>query len=147
MFYGSSENGTEQMTFCGVEDFWGNILWFLDGILLADGGEILISDQSSFNNSGTGYSNFGKMSEVGVTGYMSDADFRNETGFTPNEVKGSMSTYYGVTTTIIINTAGKILTRLVGQSYSNGTPSPFGALFQVAPTDYYPSAGGRLMYI
>lgn len=93
MFYGST-NGSEQMKFCGIEDFYGNCYYWIDGFFSDANRNMLISDQSVFNDTGTGYTNFGQSATGDINGYISDVQGGTETGFVVKATSGSASTYY-----------------------------------------------------
>ena len=67
MFYGEA-TGKQQMKFCGIEDFYGNCLYWIDGFFCDASRNILIGNQS-FNDTGNGYTNYGIGATADLTGY------------------------------------------------------------------------------
>lgn len=90
MIYGES-TGTSQVKILGIENLWGNLYQFVDGLFCDNSFDILIGD-NNFNNTGTGYTNYGKGSDVG--GFISDVQGGTETGFIIKEGDGSETTQY-----------------------------------------------------
>ena len=93
MMYGSS-SGTDHVKLFGIEDFWGNLYWLMDGYYV-DGSYNILTTTDNFNDNGSGYKNNGR---VGLTsnsgGYYSDVIGTSETGLTPKAFNGSTSTYF-----------------------------------------------------
>lgn len=89
--YGTT-SGSNQVKFLGIEDFWGNIYGWLDGVYSDSNCNILtdyrnISDGHDFQfNAGQGVNN--------ELGYISKILGNNTSGFVPAEVNGSNSTYF-----------------------------------------------------
>jgi hypothetical protein len=92
MFYGSS-NGTEQMKFLGIEDFWGNKLFWIDGIAANENWELLIGN-SNFNDSGSDYLVYQSGISADTAGYINTVQGGNDKGFVIGGNTGSSSTYY-----------------------------------------------------
>ena len=92
MFYGSS-NGAEQMKFLGIEDFWGNKLFWIDGIATNASWELLIGN-SNFNDSGSDYLVYQSGISADTAGYINTVQGGNDRGFIINGSTGSSSTYY-----------------------------------------------------
>ena len=92
MFYGSTLD--EQMKFLGMEDYWGNKRWWIDGCFYNANRDMLIG-LSNFNDTGNGYTNYGYSgftSDVG--GFIDEVQGSNNTGFIPKKLGGSSTTYY-----------------------------------------------------
>lgn len=93
MFYGET-TGKLQNKFCGIEDFWGNANYWIDGIFSDASRNILIGTEG-FNNTGSGYSNYGQGATADITGYISDVQGGTETGFIVKApAVGAATTYY-----------------------------------------------------
>lgn len=92
LFYGET-TGKVQMKFCGVEDFYGNLLYWLDGIVTDASRNILLANQN-FNDTGSGYANYGQGATADIGGYISGVQGGTETGFIAKAVSGSETTYY-----------------------------------------------------
>lgn len=92
MNYGSSNN-MEQMKFLGIEDFWGNLYQWVDGLVTSSDYHALVATDS-FNDTGDGYTDLGALSTVSIYGYMKAPQGTNETGFIISEKGASSSTYF-----------------------------------------------------
>lgn len=94
MNYGTTGASTANDTvkFLGMEDFWGNLLQWVDGYVSTDT-SVLIAD-GNFNDSGNGYSEHVIPNFPDTDGDLSGVTGDNITGFTPTEFDGSDSTYF-----------------------------------------------------
>ena len=90
MFYGT--DSIEQMKFLGIEDFWGNKSWWIDGCYY-DNRNIYIG-MGSFNDTGVGYSNEGQYADSDLDGYIRSVKGGNKTAFIPTITDASSSTYF-----------------------------------------------------
>ena len=81
------------MKFCGVEDFYGNMFYWIDGIFSDSSRNMLINNQS-LNDTGSGYTNYGQASTADLGGYINSVQGGTETGFIPKATTGSATTYY-----------------------------------------------------
>ena len=93
MFYGEN-TGKQQNKFCGIEDFYGNQYLFIDGMYSDASRNMMISDQSVFNDTGSGYIDYGIGAAANVNGYISSVQGGTETGFIVKTAGGSATTYY-----------------------------------------------------
>lgn len=93
MFYGEN-TGKQHIKFCGIEDFYGNLDYYIDGLFSDASMNILISNQSAFNDTGSGYTNYGQGASSAFQGYISNILGGTETGFIARSASGSASTYY-----------------------------------------------------
>jgi len=92
MYYGET-TGKLQMKFAGIEDFWGNLLWWVDG-LYSDASRNILTAFTSFNDTGSGYTNRGQGSAADMGGYMNAPQGTNTGGFIAKAVTGSATTYF-----------------------------------------------------
>ena len=92
MFYGSTID--EQMKFLGIEDYWGNKYWWIDG-LVTDSSRNLLIGKSKFNNNGNGYQSFASGVSSNTDGFIDSVQGDNDKGFIIKSGRGSGSTYYG----------------------------------------------------
>ena len=81
------------MKFCGIEDFYGNYFYWIDGFFCDASRNILIANQN-FNDTGSGYTNYGQGAAVNLGGYIGDIQGGTETGFVIKGTTGSTTTYY-----------------------------------------------------
>ena len=99
MDYGET-TGKLQMKLFGLEDFWGNVHEFIDGIF-SDSSRNILTATENFNDTGSGYTNQGASGFSSDTsgfietgGYMSKVQGTSEKGFVVKEQNGSETTYY-----------------------------------------------------
>ena len=93
MDYGET-TGKLQMKLFGLEDFWGNVYEFIDGIF-SDSSRNILTATENFNDTGSGYTNQGASGFSSDTGgYMSKVQGTSEKGFVLKEASGSETTYY-----------------------------------------------------
>ena len=93
MDYGTTSQ-TQQMKLFGLEDFWGNVWEFIDGIY-SDSSYNILTATENFNDTGSGYINRGSSGFSSNTGnWISDVQGTSETGFIIKGTSGSSSTYY-----------------------------------------------------
>lgn len=94
MNYGES-TGKQQMKFLGIEDFWGNLYQWVDGLYCDSSRNILITDNSVFNDNGSGYVNYGQGAGSNLSGgYIDAVQGKQSTGFIPKSIVGSNATHY-----------------------------------------------------
>ena len=92
MFFGET-TGKQQMKFLGIEDFWGNLPWWIDG-LFSDSNRNIKTAFQNFNDTGSGYTDRGQGATSDIGNYMSKPQGTSQTGFIAKEVSGSASTYF-----------------------------------------------------
>ena len=93
MDYGET-TGKLQMKLFGLEDFWGNVWEFIDGIF-SDSSRNILTATENFNDTGSGYTNQGSSgfsSDNG--GWISNVQGTSEMGFVIKGTSGSETTYY-----------------------------------------------------
>ena len=93
MDYGTTSQ-TQQMKLFGLEDFWGNVWEFIDGIY-SDSSYNILTATENFNDTGSGYTNRGSSGFSSNTGgWTSKVQGTSEKGFVLKEASGSETTYY-----------------------------------------------------
>lgn len=92
MSYGSADK-MQQMKFLGIEDFWGNLHQWIDGLVSTDDYHALVATDN-FNNTGDGYADLGALSTEYIGGYMKEPQGNNEAGFIIRAAGGSISTRF-----------------------------------------------------
>lgn len=92
MYYGST-SGTVHVKFAGIEDFWGNVFYWIDG-LYSDSSRNILTAFDNFNDTGSGYTSRGQGTTSNIGNYMSKPQGTTETGFIAKEVSGSSTTYF-----------------------------------------------------
>ena len=92
--YGNPNSGTEHVKFLGIEDFYGNLFQWIDG-LYCDSSYNIKTDYNNFtgeDGSAFRYSQSGFNFIMG--GYINKISGTNNGGFVPLSANGSTSTYY-----------------------------------------------------
>ena len=142
MDYGET-TGKLQMKLFGLEDFWGNVWEFIDGIF-SDSSRNILTATENFNDTGSGYTNQGSSGFSSDTGgWMSKVQGTSEKGFVLKEASGSETTYYS-------DSANVYASRLAyfGGDWSNGANA--GAFIfrgYRSASDSRSSLSARLMYL
>lgn len=81
MFYGTdSDTKADKVKFLGMEDFWGNKYWWIDGLVTSDTYDLLIGNKN-FNDIGTGYTKYPSGISTNINGYIDKVQGGNEKGF------------------------------------------------------------------
>jgi hypothetical protein len=83
--------GKKQMSYRGIEDFWGNCYRWIDGFFDNSSRHILIGNKG-FNNTGSGYSDKGQGSTADLGGYIGNIQSNKECGFVVSVTNGSATT-------------------------------------------------------
>ena len=141
MYYGST-SGTTHVKFAGIEDFWGNIFYFIDGIY-SDSSRNILTAFDNFNDTGSGYTSRGQGATSNIGNYMSKPQGTTETGIIAKEVNGSSTTHF-------CDSAALYASRLAyfGGCWNDGEDA--GA-FQLgvsrSASSSFSDCGGRLMYL
>lgn len=79
----------------GVEDMWGNIYEWIDGLFCDSSRNIMVTTtNNNFNNTGSGYTNAGKFTTSNISGYINNVSGNTEAGFVPIDDGGSSTTYF-----------------------------------------------------
>ena len=92
--YGSTSS-TTHVKFLGIEDFYGNLLQWIDG-LYCDSSHNIKTDYNNFTGSDGSSFRYSQPSGLSsnTSGYMSKIQGTNNTGFAIKSAGGSTSTYY-----------------------------------------------------
>ena len=86
--------GKQQMKLFGIEDFWGNLYQWIDG-LFCNASWAILTTYKAFNDTGSGYLfNNASGNSANTGGYMSASQGGTQTGFNIKTAAGSNSTYY-----------------------------------------------------
>lgn len=150
MDFGES-TGKLQMKLFGMEDFWGNLTEWVDGILIDTSGYMYFGT-NNFNGTGLGYK---KLSVGFKSGYISKVQGDNDKGFLASTVNGSASTYYCDYGDYRDpkNGSDTYYTGHISQtynSYNNSTPTLYGIFympFMHSTGSSNDTLGYRLMYL
>lgn len=129
----------------GLEDFWGNIFEWIDGIV-TDSSRNVLTGTDAFNNKGSGYDNNGNAgSSSNVGGWMSRPNGTTELGFIIKESSGSETTYFSDYATLNVGSVASF-----GGDWEAGTTAMAGAFLLCVGGSTSPEGSdvaGRLMYL
>jgi len=142
MTYGNTTDGTVRMKLFGLEDFWGNVFEWIDGVYNSANFEILTAT-NSFNDVSAGYTNRGIGSSANIGGVMSKPQGTTETGFVLKKADGTDTTYF---CDCVVLYASSLY--YFGGAYT--VPEAHGAFQLVgggSSTLIDPGVGARLMYL
>ena len=92
MSYGTADQ-MQQMKFLGIEDFWGNLYQWIDGLVSTGDYHALVATDN-FNDTGDGYADLGALSTKYIGGYIKEPQGNNDAGFIISATGGSASTYF-----------------------------------------------------
>ena len=138
--YGST-GATDNVKFLGMEDYFGNRGWWIDGLYYDDKRNMLIG-KGNFNNTGNGYENFGQAALSDFSGCINKVQGGNNTGFIPASTGGSVTTYYcdyGDVYAGLLPTFG-------GFRSNGGDRAGAFYLYSYTAANSYADIGGRLFY-
>lgn len=127
----------------GVEDLWGNLWQFCDGIVTSNYN--LMVATTGFNDAGLGYVNAGIQSYAAWSGtYISAVAGNDLAGFYPTQASGSATTYFCDNH----HQAANGQSCHVGGSWGYGTACGVFTLHnQTAASQTFENVGSRLMYL
>lgn len=141
MYYGST-SGTTHVKFAGIEDFWGNLYSWIDG-LFSDSNWNILTAFDNFNDTGSGYTSRGQGATSNIGNWLSKPQGTTETGFIAKEVNGSSTTYFTDYTYLYSSRLPYF-----GGYWGNGDLAGVFRLYVYYTASIsYSSFGGRLMYL
>lgn len=140
MDYGSAD-AYEQMKFLGIEDFWGNLYQWIDGLVSSGDGNALVATDN-FNDTGDGYTDAGFVSD-GDGGYLKVPQGTNELGFMYGQGGGSATTYFSDYAYFIPG----FVPCFGGGFYDGSCAGAFLLDVNYYPGDANDALGGRLMFL
>lgn len=134
--------GKLQMKLFGLEDFWGNIREWVDGVV-TDASRNMLTANSSFNDTGSGYTNNGQGATANIVGYMSKIHGSSKTGFITKETSGSQTTYFCDLTRLNASSVASF------GGFWNGASDAGAFCFALGDgvSSFHTNMGGRLMYL
>lgn len=143
--YGDPNDGTKHVKFLGIEDFYGHLFSWLDGIY-SDSNYNILTDYRNSVFTGTDGNNF-QFSVAGASrdygGYISKIIGTNIGGFVPTETNGNSSTYFADYNIAIFSN------RFAGYSalHSSGAyAGTFSLTFDHTASSFGDNYSSRLMY-
>lgn len=142
-------SGIKHVKLFGIEDFWGNLQEWIDGIVLKekDSSTItLLTTTTGFNNSGTDYEIETEMADS--VGYMRKPKGTTETGFVINETGGSTTTYFCDCAKVRCYDSTTNYVASFGGNWDSGSDAGIFCLLADKSTyESFVSVGARLMYL
>ena len=141
MCYGET-GGKQQMCFLGIEDFWGNLFWWIDGIY-CDNSRNVKTAFKDFKDDGSTYP-FTKASGLtaNLSGWMGDIQGTNEGGFTIKTSSGSATSHWADDARLYAGYCA----HFGGYWDYGGSAGPFRFYVDFAASYSYSYLGARLMY-
>ena len=140
--YGTTD-GSNQVKFLGIEDFWGNIYGWLDGIY-SDSNCNILTDYKNSQFTGSGH-NFQFNAGQGVDndfGYISKVLGNNIGGFVLTNIDGSTTTYFADDGRVYSGSFGRC-----GGSWADGADAGAFCLYLRSSASFANSyVGARLIY-
>ena len=93
--YGNPNSSTEQIKFLGIEDFYGNLFQWIDGIY-CDSSHHIKTDYNNFTGSNGNHFRYSQPSGLSsnISGWIGGVQGTNNTGFVIKSTSGSSTTYY-----------------------------------------------------
>jgi hypothetical protein len=140
MYFGSTSY-YDQVKCFGIEDLWGNVYDFIDG-LYVDSDYNILTAYKDFNNTGDGYSIVGSVPGIVRNDYISKVYGTTACGFIPTETSGSESTYYSDWGFVVSNRIG-----LYGGSGTMGDGAGIFSMLIQSATTTNTGYGARLMFL
>jgi hypothetical protein len=141
MYYGEA-TGKQQMKFAGIEDFWGNLYYWIDG-LYSNATRNMLTAFKTFNDTGSGYTDRGQGAPGNIGNYMSVCQGTSATGFIAKTVAGSASTYFCDNASLYASG----LPRFGGHWADASAAGAFRVNLAISAADAYSILGGRLMFL
>ena len=142
LYYGTTSDQVSMKCF-GIEGLWDYQIQWTDGLFMNANRNILISDQTVYNDNGAGYTNFGQGATADLSGYIGTVQGGTETGFIVKTTNGSATTKY-------VDSGYLYASRLAisGGYRTSGTYAGVGRLAaNYSGTYASASIGGRLVYV
>ena len=137
-----STSSAEQMKLFGIEDYWGNIWEWIDG-LYNDGSRHIKTANDNFNDTGNGYFDNGVGSSSNINGYTTKIQGGTKTGFVQQSPNGSDSTYY-----TDFGYLGSSCVASFGGLWLNGSNAgAFRLVVSVSPSISDSGIGARLSFV
>ena len=132
----------QQMKFLGIEDFWGNLYQWIDGLVSTSDYHALVATDN-FNDTGDGYTDLGALSTKYIGGYMKAPQGNNDAGFIIGEQGGSSSTYFSDYASFY----GGFVPVFGGCFCGGAGAGAFRLYVYYGPGDADDAVGGRLMFL
>ena len=139
-------DGKHQVKCLGIEDFWGNIYEWIDGLVTDSSNPINIltnTDNFQDNGKGAGYMTTSSGMSSGNGGYMKEPQGSTETGFTFKASGGSSTTYF----TDYASLSGGYVASFGGLWFDGADAGAFRLRVYYSASDSSAYVSARLMYL
>ena len=141
--YGNPNSGTEHVKFLGIEDFYGNLFQWIDG-LYCDSSYHIKTDYNNFTGTDGSTFRYSQPSRIrsDTYGYMAKTQGTNNTGFVIKSTGGSSTTYYADYAFLFSLCFGRF-----GGSWSDGADAgAFQLYVDYAASGSFSRLGCRVVY-
>lgn len=142
MDYGTTDSTTTRVKLFGLEDFWGNVYEWIDGIV-TDSTRNILTATDNFNDSGSGYTNQGQGAVSDLIGYLSIPQGTTKTGFLIKTDGGSARTYFCDSSCLRASS----VTKFGGDMINNNGAGAFSLVVGYNPGNADSTTSARLMYL
>jgi hypothetical protein len=133
---------TDRVKCMGIEDLWGNVWSWVEG-LITDGSRNILTAFRSFNDSGSGYQNRGQWATTDIAGSVITSQGTSERGFLARTAGGSSTTYYGDSVVVVASRAV-----FFGSNWSEGASAGIFHMYVSQSASFSATdIGSRLMYL
>ena len=142
-FVFGEQSGNQQMCYLGIEDFYGNILWWIDGIKMNSSMNVkTISDNYSFSIDSK-YESLCTLTSQ--NGFLSKVLSENKTLFLPKQSSGTNTTFYSDKS--VVTSGNNHVPVFGGHKTDNLWCGCFSYRFNITPESTGSNRGSRLCYL
>ena len=136
--------GKLQMCFMNIEDFWGNIVDWIDGYYIDASGNRKVADGYFSDTDFSHYTTISTNSSS-VSGYISKIECNEKLGFVITEASGSETTYFCDYGYAVVGSDGRV--PYFGGVWADGSSAgPFRLSCSLSLSDSAGHVGGRLAF-
>lgn len=147
MQYGNSSfgetTGKKQMSYRGIEDFYGNAYYWVDGFFNDASRNMLIGNKG-FNDTGAGYKNLGQGSTANLNGNVRTIQESDESGFVVKTTNGTSAYTSGLYDRGYLYS--DCLPRFGGSWAIASKAGAFALRVSFSSSDSYSNIGARLVF-
>ena len=141
--FGNPQSAATQVKFLGIEDFYGNLFQWIDG-LYCDSSHYIKTDYNNFTGTDGNSFRYSQPSGISsnISGWIGGVQGTNNTGFVIKSASGSSSTYYTDYAYLSSGCFGYF-----GSYWSDGATAGAFQLYVIyAASDSYSALGCRVVY-
>lgn len=143
MTYGDKSSATSRVKLFGIEDFWGNVWEWIDG-MFSDGSRNILTATQGFNDTGSGYKNNGQGSSANIGWSFADkVQGDTDRGFLIKSGSGSETTYFCDRGSL----SASCLPKFGGHWYYGSYAGVFYLIVHDSASCSTSDSGARLMYL